>query len=133
MHGGLVMDFVGQLSPVGKWRLCITDVLCFALQIMLMGASLQKQELLGHSNRPVKETQNQQTHDAEEAGLLSADPNSTGDSEMDVLSRTTAVPEAAVASQQRPYDGSPNEDLSQYSGEQNIATLNLVDIARSQW
>ena len=127
-----MIDFVGQLSPVGKWRLCISDVLCFGLQIMLMAATLEKQELLGNSTRPVKETPNQQTHDAEEAGLLSADPSSTGDFEMDRLPRTTVVPEGTVANHGRPYDGSSNEDLSQYAGEVNIATLHLLDIARSQ-
>lgn len=128
-----MIDFVGQLSPVGKWRLCISDLVCFVLQIMLMGATLERQELLGHSTRPVKETPNQQTHDAEEAGLLSADPHSTGNFEMDVLPRTTVVPEGAVASHGSPDDGSANEDLSQYTGELSIATLNLLDIARSQW
>ena len=128
-----MIDFVGQLSPVGKWRLCISDLLCFVLQIMLMGATLEKQELLGHPTRPAKETPNQQTHDAEEAGLLSADPHSTGDFEMDVLPRATVVPEGAAASHESPDDGSANEDLSQYTGDLNIATLNLLDVARSQW
>ena len=128
-----MIDFVGQFSPVGKWRLCIADLLCFALQIMLMGATSERQELLGHLTRPVKETPHQQTHDAEEAGLLSVDPHSTGDLEMDILPRTTVLPEGAVTSHESPDDRSSNEDLSQSTGEPNIATLNLLDIARSQW
>ena len=131
-----MIDFVGQLSPVSKWRLCTSDILCFAFQILLMSATLEKQGLLGDLALAPEETQTRQTHDAEEAGRLNADPGHEEDAEMHSLPRIPSVPRGAIADNVREVtldEGPPYAHVPQDTGEQFIANFDVLGLVQNQW
>ena len=53
LHGGILIDFVGQASPVGRWKLLALDLLCLVLQLVMMCCTLEKQILQGKRRRSV--------------------------------------------------------------------------------
>ena len=42
-----MIDFVGQASPVGRWRLLGGDVLCVGLQVVMMGLTVERMVVCG--------------------------------------------------------------------------------------
>ncbi|KIW19728.1 hypothetical protein PV08_00302 [Exophiala spinifera] len=67
-HGGLIIDFVGELPP-SKWRLLLLDVVVLALQLVMLVVGHQKQLALGHA-QPQPDTPPPQDIEAEEEGRL---------------------------------------------------------------
>ncbi|KAK5062562.1 hypothetical protein LTR84_004635 [Exophiala bonariae] len=47
LHGGLIIDFVGELGPVSKWRLLSMDLLIFGLQLIVLVVSNEKLKAVG--------------------------------------------------------------------------------------
>ena len=45
LHGGLLIDFVGERGPVSKWRLVALDALVVALEMVMMGLELERRRL----------------------------------------------------------------------------------------
>lgn len=153
--GGLLIDFVGQASPVSKWRLLALDLLTLVLQILTMAVTLEKQVLQGKRlpsasiaalNEALDALGNQvrqQDHDAEERGVLSSGEPSTGEAiEMTVLGSTS---QGRVGGEE---DGERDELLgisdtedqrdehplnNFYTGEYVVARLPILDTIRTQW
>lgn len=48
IHGGLIIDFVGELGPVSKWRLVGLDLTIFALQLLILVVGTEKLKEAGH-------------------------------------------------------------------------------------
>lgn len=76
LHGGLLIDFVGELGPVSKWKLLLLDIFVVVLQVLILGATLEKRELRSAMSRPVnigstenRDTLSRQDLDAEEQGI----------------------------------------------------------------
>ncbi|KAF8456248.1 hypothetical protein BGX38DRAFT_1163496 [Terfezia claveryi] len=46
LHGGLIIDFIGQEGPISKVRLAITDVTILLLQLVILAATIAKLGLL---------------------------------------------------------------------------------------
>lgn len=45
LHGGLAMDFIGQLGPTSKLHLVSLDLFLLALQLVMLPASIQRRKL----------------------------------------------------------------------------------------
>lgn len=64
LHGGLLLDFIGQRGPTSKWQLMLMDILLTCLQLVAFGLGLQRKDM--DKSREVTPD-----HDAEERGQLS--------------------------------------------------------------
>ncbi|EEP82802.1 predicted protein [Uncinocarpus reesii 1704] len=80
LHGGLFIDFIGQKGPIPKLRLITLDVLVTILQIVMMGAILEKWKMKSllpgesvGSTSPSAETSAPQDLDFEERGVRRAE------------------------------------------------------------
>jgi len=148
LHGGLLIDFVGQKSPVGRWKLMGIDFLVLTLQILMLGITRTSRAIDTDSERSgivgeVTDDQ-RQDHDSEERGILrqpAQDPSAVGAFEMQDLrhiSEQTAgdgdaerdellwQPDGIEARHQHHLD-------HYYAGECMIANLHIVETIRAQW
>jgi len=139
----LLIDFVGQKSPVSRWRLVGLDILVLMLQILMLGITLERRSV-----RPEDEavavanemaTEPQQDHDSEERGILRQDLEYTEDIELRDLHHTSSgrtggdedrerdeLLDAGNGAEQHPLD-------PYYTGEQVIANMHILDTIRAQW
>ena len=144
LHGGLMIDFVGQVSPVSRWRLLALDALCLALQVLLLGFTLEKQKLLGITQPQDAESRvrahTTQDHNAEEAGLLRSDLGTTENIEMQTLPRHAgfhvyAQDHEQISTALDSLEEFQDEDSlgNFYTGEHIVANLLIPEIIRTQW
>ncbi|KAL9105124.1 MAG: hypothetical protein Q9163_000042 [Psora crenata] len=143
LHGGLVIDFVGQASPVSRGRLLVVDLLCMCLQVLILGVTLERRRVQGISNVTTPANLGgTQDHDAEEAGLLRSDLAVGEDIELQPLRYTTTgsstsgmdsrgQEDAFEQSPQGMDDTHPLDNLD--TGERIIANLQIWDTIRTQW
>ena len=142
--GGLLIDFVGQESPVSRWRLLVLDAMILALQILILAVTLEKRKLTVDYDNVVGEEveEARQDHDSEERGMLRRDntvqdgvelqeirynsPGRTGgdeDRERDELAETDGSNESR---HQHPLDPF-------LTGQAVIINVHVIDTIRSQW
>ncbi|KAK6533088.1 hypothetical protein TWF281_007247 [Arthrobotrys megalospora] len=123
LHGGMIIDFVGQEGPISRFRLIFLDLIILFLQLTMLTVKVSKQNLLESSgpNRIIPA----QDLDSEERGISASaqDDNSEfatspieGHSSSDGLQRRRPAAESNI-----------------YSGEVVIADLRIVETVRSQW
>lgn len=153
LHGGLLIDFVGQEGPISKSRLFLLDILTLALQLLVLTAFVERQNLRtsmtnsGASSDAetaiVDETSLQgQDHDSEERGVLRSDPSTSEDIELQPLH-----PSAGRTGGEE--DGERDELLLEspglnsqnsithpldafYTGEHAVTDLHLLNAVRTQ-
>jgi len=139
LHGGLLIDFVGQKSPVGRWRLVGLDLLVLVLQLVILGVTLERR---GTKTGVTEEAmERRQDHDAEERGMLRQDSDDTDDIELQDLQHTSGrtggdedrerdeLLQAGANSEQR--DQHPLDPF--YTGNHIITNLNVIDTICAQW
>jgi len=80
LHGGLLLDFVGQLGPSSKFRLVLLDIFILFLQLIALAATVKRRSM-GKTKHPTAAraarttsdsavaTLSGQDHDAEERGV----------------------------------------------------------------
>ncbi|KAI9806841.1 MAG: hypothetical protein M1833_002498 [Piccolia ochrophora] len=154
LHGGLLVDFVGQKGPTSKTRLGFLDLLVLLLQVVMLAAHLEHQELRHLSSSSTTSTAadvvgeavtSTQDYDAEERGVLRSETAHTDDIELQELSSSPAATHQAGRTGGE-EDGerdelladpseSPTEALGdhRFDTEILVASLHLVDTVRSQW
>ncbi|KAK6342726.1 hypothetical protein TWF718_008116 [Orbilia javanica] len=130
LHGGMIIDFVGQEGPTSRFRLIFLDLIIFTLQLIMLAAKISKQDLLNSSgpNRVIPA----QNLDDEERGVVAGTED---DNSSDFASSPIEGPGGGSSSinieglQRRRLAAESNI----YSGEVNIADLRIVETVRSQW
>ena len=146
LHGGLLIDFVGQQSPVGRWKLVILDLLILGLQILVFGVTLERTKIKrideSMGNTAELAEQERQDHDFEERGMLRPDSSIIDDVPLQDLQSSSARRNINIGDEERD-DSLRQENTIEtenqhpldryYTGEHIIAQLNLVDIVRTQW
>ena len=96
LHGGLLIDFVGQKGPISKARLLFLDLLALALQLAVVTAFLARQSIKSFMPDPgapsdaaegsdAEATSEWQDHDSEERGVLRPDPGIFEEIELQTL------------------------------------------------
>ncbi|KAF7594483.1 hypothetical protein BBP40_009116 [Aspergillus hancockii] len=153
LHGGLLIDFIGQKAPISVTRLLLSDLLVLFLDLVMLGLIVERvkttEATVATSIPGVIETPNDQDHDSEERGVLRntpAEPTSDGielnelrprDEHADIsmderLERTELL---ADPSENGVGSGARNNHaLDTFSsGEAVIMELGLFDIIRDQW
>ncbi|KAM0799335.1 hypothetical protein BDR22DRAFT_856273 [Usnea florida] len=141
--GGLLIDFVGQESPVSRWRLLALDALVLALQVLVMAVMLEKRKLAVEGEDVVVEEveEARQDYDSEERGMMrqytmqddielqDMRPTPSGrtggdeDRERDELLESE---ESSVGRDRHPLDPF-------LTGQAVIVNVRVIEIIRSQW
>ena len=142
--GGLVIDFVGQESPVSRWRLLALDALVLALQVLILAVTLERKKLeLEDRDIPVEEIEEvRQDHDSEERGMLRRDDNSQSDIELQDIRHTSSGRTGGDEDRERdellesdrgtePRDQHPLDHT--LTGQAVIVNVHVMDSIRSQW
>ncbi|KAK6504053.1 hypothetical protein TWF506_002268 [Arthrobotrys conoides] len=126
LHGGMIIDFVGQEGPISRFRLIFLDLIILLLQLTMLTVKVSKQDLLDSSG-PNRVTPSQDLDD-EERGIVAG----AEDDNSDFAASPIEEPSSSISS-----DGlrrrRPAADSNIYSGEVNIAELRIVETVRSQW
>ena len=139
-----MIDFVGQSSPVSRWRLLGLDALFLALQVLMLGLTREKQKILAMTTSEVSGTSNGaqalQDHDAEEAGLLRSDLDMGENIEMQAFSVSPRdhTDEDERGQRNVAFDGAEDRDGedsldNHYTGEHMVANLDIFETIRTQW
>lgn len=138
-----MIDFVGQASPVSKWKLMGLDALVTALQVLILSVTLERRRVSNNSAEGVDQmaSDTRQDHDSEERGILRQDASTIEDLELRDLPHASAG--RTGGDQDRERDelllhsdlGLPDHHPldSYYTGENIIVNLHIVDTVRAQW
>ncbi|EWC45178.1 hypothetical protein DRE_06066 [Drechslerella stenobrocha 248] len=122
LHGGMIIDFVGQEGPISRLRLVLVDLLILFLQLTMLAIKVTKQDILDGSS-PSRNGPPQDL-DSEERGV------NVADEEFEDI-------ESGLLSDSLDTDGlrarRPALDSDLYSGEIIIADLNILETVQSQW
>ena len=137
-HGGLLTDFVGQLSPVSRLRLVICDAVTLFLQLVILAISSEKRNISdgdGSSDEVLSTTQD---HDAEEQGFRRSE-----DAEAIEMQHLQPIFEVRARGENdenehgsTPSDGPTvgvHSNDRYYSGQHVVAVVDIVDTIRTQW
>ena len=160
LHGGLILDFVGQLGPSSKFHMVTLDALILALQLVMLSAFIERQNLrqaLAAASERGINTPNTlhagsgsrsngsipQDHDHEERGLLRSDPHALDDIELQPLTTAGSATHASAEE-----SGEADERLTSTRnirhtdahifdafncGQMTVADLHVLDTVRSQY
>ena len=141
--GGLLIDFVGQESPVSRWRLLALDALVLALQVLVMAVMLEKRKLAVEGEDVMVEEveEARQDHDSEERGMMrqytmqddielqdmrQTSPGRTGGDEDRERDELLESEESAAGRDRHPLDPF-------LTGQAVIVNVRVIDTIRSQW
>lgn len=154
LHGGLLIDFIGQQSPVSRIKFLGLDLLTLVLQLVMLAVTVEKQKMQGKvpgtgsgnviTPAALDETA-PQDHDAEEQGILRSEDAHLGeDIELRSLplrsDRSTGGGEDEGRTRDELFDrNGTNESYDThpmgtfYTGDYLVADLHLIDTVRTQW
>lgn len=139
LHGGLVLDFIGQKGPSSKLVLVLLDVFVLALQVVHLSAHITRTRL--HEGISTQATVAVQDIESEERGVRRSTEIEQQDLQGDInlQSLNTAARAQLVAEEQRGEDWmstSPEPDFSIlesfWNGQIVLADLNPLTIVREQ-
>ena len=148
LHGGLLIDFVGQKSPVKRWQFMGLDILVLVLQVLVLGVTIERRAIntegsdSGNTNQIAEEQR--QDHDFEERGMLRQRGRNSSPAEEYEMHTWARDHEATsngedrehdIVSQQRNVAGARDRHPLDpyYTGEHVIANLYLINTIRAQW
>ncbi|KAI4199423.1 MAG: hypothetical protein LQ346_002561 [Caloplaca aetnensis] len=140
LHGGLLIDFVGQKSPVARLRLVGYDLLVLALQLVILGITTEKQKLDAPEGGRDSREDESQDHDAEERGTRRSQEGSEGIELRPLRPATegwTGSEQANAGNElfEESEEGTASEHPGDafYSGQHIIANVYIADMVREQW
>ncbi|KAK8049580.1 hypothetical protein PG994_011310 [Apiospora phragmitis] len=157
LHGGVLVDFVGQRPPTSKFTLLLLDAILLGLQCFMLAVNMERDKVrkiikptrsratsggrAGVSTRPTSN----QDHDAEERGIHrdapaagQTDEVTTGTSAMGDLEGSAEVTEAGSIITSRGAEARRNsgyEELGDVlnSGNATLADFHVRDALRTAW
>lgn len=142
--GGLLIDFVGQESPVSRWRLLVLDTLVLTLQVLILAVTLERKKLaIENGDAPVEEIQEpRQDHDSEERGMLRRDESVQNDIELQDIRHTSSGRTGGDEDRERDElldSDESTEPRNQHpldpflTGQAVIINVHVIETIRSQW
>lgn len=159
LHGGLLIDFIGQKAPVSLVRLLSLDVLVLLLDLIMLGLIIERVKTIdataanSAASEPIETSPDPQDHDSEERGVLRTGPLSpsaspqqpptTEDIELNELRPRNSTPHSDSSTDEQlertellaePAGGKHTHPLDVFSsGEAVVMNMGLLDIIRDQW
>lgn len=143
--GGLLIDFVGQESPVSRWRLFFLDALVLALQLLILAVTLERKKLAVENGDDLVEeveAESRQDHDFEERGMLRGNDIVQDDIELQDLRHSSSGRTGGDEDRERDeLLGSDESTEPRYqhpldpflTGQAVIVSVHVMDTIRSQW
>jgi hypothetical protein len=149
MHGGIIIDFIGQKPPSSKVQLLAMDVLVAFLQCFMLAVHVEGERLKAVIAAPATSTMTEaataatnpgQDIDAEERGLTRDAGMTAEDIEMQTLRPSTTE---EVSHNEEEHHGLLEETSEEtegegpldvfYSGNAVISDFHLIHTLRTQW
>ncbi|RFU32010.1 hypothetical protein B7463_g4321, partial [Scytalidium lignicola] len=160
LHGGIIIDLIGQKGPTSKLHLIMMDLLVVALQCFMLAVHVERQRLTlalmpsasanaGLAALSRADLASSQNHDAEERGVL-RDAVVTSNGEIDMQNLSTAASPSSPANEaasverdeerrqlldeQRDNNDDDENPLDVfYSGTSVIGDFHVLHTLRTQW
>jgi hypothetical protein len=151
LHGGIIIDLIGQKGPSSRLKLVLFDLIVLVLQTVMFSIHIERERmgkiLTGYLKKtPEVPPPSAQDHDAEERGVLRDNVTGPEDIEMQTLDPAAALPqphgrvEVSEGDEAREDllaepDGDENDDTPLdifWSGTAVIGDFNVIDTLRSQ-
>ncbi|KAG0125173.1 hypothetical protein HOY82DRAFT_572230 [Tuber indicum] len=138
LHGGLIIDFIGQEGPISKWRLVYMDFAILFLQLVMLTVIAVKHDHDAESVRIEEGRQPPQDLDSEERGEARRYSTSSHGSFGGRSARVQGDEEAVLMNGDEPVAGSAETNMQKRtfeisSGEYLIAKINIVEHVKKQW
>lgn len=150
LHGGIIIDFIGQKGPTSKFQLVVMDLLITALQCFMLAVHVEEtrlKEVLNtpESSFPLPATVNTtQDHDAEERGVSRVAGTSSEDIELQDLSGLRTDEDADELRGHGEQDQLLSETVDPegedggaldlyYSGNVVVGDFHILHTLRNQW
>jgi hypothetical protein len=152
LHGGIIIDFIGQKGPTSKLHLIVMDLLVTALQCFMLAVHVEEtrlKEVLAapeSSILPNTISNLSQDHDAEERGVIRDGGTNSEDIEMQEPPRSNRESEAQASLNNderaqllldaaiRTDEEALNGPLDlYYSGNVIVGEFHILHTLRSQW
>ena len=158
LHGGIIIDLIGQKGPSSKIHLLLLDILVLALQCFMLAVVMERDRLSkvmkaytspNAAGNPTRTTvPSRQDHDAEERGVARDTVTDSGDIELQSMADRREAPSNSVAQEanaeadddrarllaEPPSREDRGDGLDTFwSGRAIIADLHLLHIIRRHW
>lgn len=156
LHGGIIVDLIGQKGPTSKIHLVLLDVLVLALQCLMLAVHIERERLsailkaINSPNQPTTEPRaevpSSQDIDAEERGIMRDVVTNNGDIELQPLSTredgptTGAAPtehdeeRARLLAEPPPPEEREEDALDMFwNGTAMVADFHILHNIRTQW
>jgi hypothetical protein len=145
LHGGLMIDFIGQQGPTSKWKLGALDMCILLLQLIMVSVHVKRRELKkklakasagGTTTNSTEEATSDTADDTAQAtaGENAAREQDADDEERGVLHRTDTLSDIGIEADEEDRLLSSSEDAGQpdaldmlTSGQCAIGDFSLVD------
>ncbi|PYH90875.1 DUF1746-domain-containing protein [Aspergillus ellipticus CBS 707.79] len=152
LHGGLLIDFIGQKAPVSLARLLLLDLLILLLDLVMLGLVVERVKTVEPASpgavsevieTPSSEDE-EQDHDYEERGVHRGQSSSSArtatedgielgelDSQGMEMERTQLLADPTEGGRGQARDAHPMDSF--ISGQAVIMDMGLLDVIRDQW
>ncbi|TVY49335.1 DSC E3 ubiquitin ligase complex subunit [Lachnellula occidentalis] len=155
LHGGIIVDLIGQKGPTSKIHLVLLDVLVLVLQCFMLAVHIERERLVAVlkaflspnqvTDEPRSTVSANQDHDAEERGIMREAITNNGDIELQPLhvredGPSTAIPSeheeerARLLAEPPPLEEREEDALDMFwSGTAIVADFHVLQNIRTQW
>lgn len=153
LHGGIIVDLIGQKGPTSKIHLVLLDVLILGLQCFMLAVHIERERLVvvlkgvaesrSATNEQRVAAPSSQDHDAEERGMIRDAVMNNGDMELqplptreDATQRPTEHEEerARLLAEPPPPEEREEDALDMFwSGTATIGDFHILQNIRKQW
>lgn len=143
LHGGIIIDFIGQRPTTTKFELLFLDLLVTFLQCFMLAVHVEQERLKAAIAMPVPSSETTpaapnptQDHDSEERGVNRDIGTTADDIEMQTIRPETEEDErGALLSDERAEEESDLEGPLDvfYTGNAIIADFHVLHTLRTQW
>jgi hypothetical protein len=159
LHGGVIIDLIGQKGPTSKFHLVVLDILVLLLQFFMLAVHVERERLsalvatfsspIVTTGQPRVEAVSSQDHDAEERGVARVVVMTSGDIEMQSLAPQLDGPSSSANNEDADADYERERLLAEppqrqdteedaildafWSGTAVVADFHILDTMRQQW
>jgi hypothetical protein len=155
LHGGIIVDLIGQKGPTSKIHLVLLDLLVLALQCFMLAVHIERERLAvvlkaflspsQATREPRATVPSSQDHDAEERGIMRDAVTNNGDIELQPLAvredgPSTEAPteheedRARLLAEPPPPEEREEDALDMFwSATATVADFHVLHNIRTQW
>ena len=160
LHGGVIIDLIGQKAPTSKLHLVILDILILLLQCFMLAVHVERERLSAvlaavvsptpATDQPRVEAVNPQDHDEEERGVVREGVTRNGDIELQPMASMTRATSSGNPDGRAEQDEGRERSLAEpaprrdaedddtpldvfWSGTAIVADFHILGTLRKQW